>query len=92
MSYLFVHLLIHLVIHLFVCFIYLYYTYYQPYYHYIIHRFVLSSMIVDFGVSALNKTDKQKRDTFIGTPFWMAPEVVLCENSKEVPYDYRVST
>ena len=31
--------------------------------------------LADFGVSALNKDENQKRDTFIGTPYWMAPEV-----------------
>eukprot|EP00042_Codosiga_hollandica_P058087 m.871619 g.871619 ORF g.871619 m.871619 type:complete len:912 (+) comp59764_c0_seq3:839-3574(+) len=45
--------------------------------------------IIDFGVSALLKKEGQRRDTFIGTPFWMAPEVVLCENSKDVQYDFR---
>jgi serine/threonine protein kinase len=43
--------------------------------------------LADFGVSALNKKTRQKHDSFIGTPYWMAPEVVLCETSKEVPYD-----
>jgi len=27
----------------------------------------------DFGVSAKNKYTLQKHDTFIGTPYWMAP-------------------
>ena len=35
--------------------------------------------LADFGVSAKNKEETQKRDTFIGTPYWMAPEVVCCE-------------
>jgi serine/threonine protein kinase len=32
-------------------------------------------MICDFGVSALLPTASSKRNTFIGTPYWMAPEV-----------------
>mmetsp|Transcript_20452 Transcript_20452/g.53218 ORF Transcript_20452/g.53218 Transcript_20452/m.53218 type:complete len:855 (-) Transcript_20452:1536-4100(-) len=43
--------------------------------------------LTDFGVSAMCKKPGQRRDTFIGTPYWMAPEVVLCENSKDKPYD-----
>ena len=31
--------------------------------------------LTDFGVSALCKKAGQRRDTFIGTPYWMAPEV-----------------
>ena len=31
--------------------------------------------LADFGVSAKNKDEHSKRDTFIGTPYWMAPEV-----------------
>nr|XP_032835926.1 STE20-like serine/threonine-protein kinase [Petromyzon marinus] len=42
--------------------------------------------LADFGVSAKNQNTLQKRDTFIGTPYWMAPEVVLCETLKEAPY------
>ncbi|KAG1701398.1 STE20-like serine/threonine-protein kinase [Nymphon striatum] len=45
--------------------------------------------IADFGVSAQNKHTIQRRDSFIGTPYWMAPEVVLCETFKDDPYDYR---
>ncbi|KAK9879027.1 hypothetical protein WA026_003838 [Henosepilachna vigintioctopunctata] len=46
--------------------------------------------IADFGVSAKNKNTLQKHDTFIGTPYWMAPEVVLCETFRDNPYDYKV--
>ncbi|XP_014290734.1 serine/threonine-protein kinase 10 isoform X1 [Halyomorpha halys] len=46
--------------------------------------------LADFGVSAKNKTTLQKHDTFIGTPYWMAPEVVLCETFRDNPYDFKV--
>jgi serine/threonine protein kinase len=43
--------------------------------------------IADFGVSAKNKTPRDRRNSFIGTPNWMAPEVIVCENDKSKPYD-----
>lgn len=49
-----------------------------------------SVKLADFGVSARNKSTLQKRDSFIGTPYWMAPEVVLCETFRDNPYDYKV--
>ncbi|XP_060621081.2 serine/threonine-protein kinase 10 isoform X1 [Anolis sagrei] len=45
--------------------------------------------LADFGVSAKNMKTFQKRDSFIGTPYWMAPEVVMCETMKDTPYDYK---
>ncbi|XP_033955009.1 serine/threonine-protein kinase 10 [Pseudochaenichthys georgianus] len=45
--------------------------------------------MADFGVSAKNTKTLQRRDSFIGTPYWMAPEVVMCETMKDAPYDYK---
>lgn len=47
--------------------------------------------IADFGVSSKNKYTLQKHDTFIGTTYWMAPEVVRCETFRDNPYDFKVN-
>ncbi|XP_056427331.1 STE20-like serine/threonine-protein kinase [Hyla sarda] len=66
--------------------------------HKIIHRDLKAGNILltqhgdirlaDFGVSAVNSQTLQRRSSFIGTPYWMAPEVVMCETCKDAPYDY----
>ncbi|XP_065515147.1 serine/threonine-protein kinase 10-like isoform X3 [Lathamus discolor] len=48
-----------------------------------------AAILADFGVSAKNSSSGQRRVSFIGTPYWMAPEVVQCEMSKESPYGYK---
>ncbi|XP_047481319.1 myosin-IIIb-like isoform X4 [Penaeus chinensis] len=45
--------------------------------------------IIDFGVSSHLSSTWGRRNTSVGTPYWMAPEVIACEQQLDYSYDVR---
>lgn len=46
--------------------------------------------LADFGVSAKLSSRQPLAHSFIGTPYWMAPEVILSDNDRNNLYDCKV--
>ncbi|XP_076234683.1 myosin-IIIb isoform X2 [Calliopsis andreniformis] len=45
--------------------------------------------LVDFGVSSHLAATLARKNTSVGTPYWMAPEVIACEQQLDSSYDSR---
>lgn len=45
--------------------------------------------LIDFGVSARLESTADRKHSSVGSPFWMAPEVIACEQQLDYSYDNR---